>query len=332
MDSKYGQRELLCEYNLSTDFFESKNIIVSDLVPLKDSYLLTTNIGALLYKKVLKENEIGVLRDIIENNEFLRENYEVLYEVKNENDDQFYFLKLRSDFQGNMNSIDCSISAVNGLKKFHLKTKPVNINLDNSIFKEKLIKHMKKDLYKIKNYKERVDNIEYKRGFNKVFSENVDDIIYRIKLVIEKLNETHIEIEKALICLCIKDTSCHNVIHYENEGLFIDISDSYLGFRSINLSEFIDQCIRYFDYDIERGKMILEEYIKDIDLTENELILMYLYFIYPEDIIEIITSYYDCMESFNEEIFLGKLSKRLSLKDNKINFSKLIKEFYIDEK
>ena len=73
MDSKYGQRELLCEYNLSTDFFESKNIIVSDLVPLKDSYLLTTNIGALLYKKVLKENEIGVLRDIIENNEFLRE-------------------------------------------------------------------------------------------------------------------------------------------------------------------------------------------------------------------------------------------------------------------
>ncbi|MEW8957005.1 hypothetical protein [Clostridium sp.] len=333
MDSKYGQRELLCEYDLSTDFFESENIIVNDLIPLKDSYLLTTNQGSLLYKKPIKEDEVVELKGIIEGNEFFRDNYEVI-DLKRQgyHNYLFYFVKLKSNFLGNMNSEESMISSINALKKIHLNTKLLNANLENNVHKEKLLLNMKKDLEKIIGYKERIENLKYRVGFNKVFLDNVNEIIYKIQMVIHDLKNINLEFVDELICLCVKDTSCNNIVQYETEGLFIDISYSYLGLKVVNLSEFIDQWIKYFDYDIERGKTIIEEYIKDINLTKSELILMYLYFIYPKDLIEIISSYYDSMEIFQEEVFLSKFNKRISLKEKKINFSMWLKEYYIDRK
>ena len=126
--------------------------------------------------------------------------------------------------------------------------------------------------------------------------------------------------EKNKITICHHDLAYHNILINEEEAYFVDFDYSIVDLRVHDLCNFINKVEKNFDYNIDKTKLILEEYSKESDLDDRELEVLYYLLMFPYDFYSICRDYYTRRKSWNEQLFNSKLEKKLSLKDEKNQF------------
>ena len=83
-----------------------------------------------------------------------------------------------------------------------------------------------------------------------------------------------------------------------------------------------------FDFNIDKAKLILEEYSKGSDLDDRELEVLYYLLMFPYDFYSVCRDYYTRRKNWNEQLFNSKLDRKLSLKEEKNQFLEEFKNMY----
>ena len=198
---KYAHKNTLCEYDLSLDFFKELGIKINDVVPLRKVFLLYTDEGNKILKKVNYDiDRINIISDSLD---YIKKKY----------NNVIAFDKLKNSlnyiqWKGNLyvvmdllqgreatfsNPIEIELcaenlamlhNASNGLKEYLEKKYSKNM-MDISL-KDKFT--MSYD--NLCNLKEMVSKYKYKNQFDTLFMENVDKYLDEIVNVNNKLEKS----------------------------------------------------------------------------------------------------------------------------------------------
>lgn len=329
MDSKYGNREFLCEYNLSTNLFEEVGLKVKDLYPLRNGYVIECDNSMFYMKKVKDEESIKIVKIIIDSFIEFSSDYNVFSIKDKDKNGLYYLLRIPINITASINDIK-NISE--NLAYIHRNCTEANIELLKEINKHDIKEEFVKDFDNILYYKKIVDKYYYKNDFDNKFINKAEEILNDINMAnsqLSNIKNTYGNI-KYNSCLCLESLDFNNILVKENNCYFLDLDESYLGINILNLAEFILKTLSYFNYDIQRGKEIITEYNKVIPLESIDYKLMYLYLKYPKDLIQLINDYYGKRQIFNDNIFLNKFNRILDLDEEKKKFIEWFYNEYIN--
>lgn len=197
---KYGDKRYLCEYDLNTDLFKEFNIEVKDLVPVRSVYVLQTNKG----KKILKKLNYGSkrLNFICCALDFIEKSYKNIMKInKNINDENFVcrngsryilidLIEGRECTTSNPVDIEASSKALANLHNSSIGF--FDMIKGNEDFKDyidiyNLEVNLKESLKDLNDFKKQVSRYSYKNEFDNLFYENVDYYIDEINYCIDYL-------------------------------------------------------------------------------------------------------------------------------------------------
>ena len=120
----------------------------------------------------------------------------------------------------------------------------------------------------------------------------------------------------------------HNILINEEKAYFVDFYYSIVDLRVHDLCNFINKVEKNFDSNIDKTKLILEEYSKESDLDSRELEVLYYLLMFPYDFYSVCRDYYTRRKNWNEQLFNSKLDRNVLLKDEKNQFLEEFKKIY----
>ena len=322
---KYAHKNTLCEYDLSLDFFKELGIKINDVVPLRKVFLLYTDEGNKILKKVNYDiDRINIISDSLD---YIKKKYN--------NDIAFDKLKNSLNYiqwKGNLyvvmdllqgreatfsNPIEIELcaenlamlhNASNGLKEYLEKKYSKNM-MDISL-KDKFT--MSYD--NLCNLKEMVSKYKYKNQFDTLFMENVDkylDEIVNVNNKLEKSSYISLRNMEDKISICHNDLAYHNFLINDRDVNILDFDFMTIDLRVIDIADFILKSIKNVAFDI--NKMILEinsyEKINKLSLEEKEVLGILIEF--PRDFYSIVDDYYNKRKSWDYDVFLNRLLGKL---------------------
>lgn len=345
---RYPEKFTLSSYDLDVNLFEKFNLKVKDVVPVRSVFLLNTDKG----RKVLKKIDYSTKRltFIEETLDYIRKSYPQVmkFTVTEEKD---IYLKWNKDLYCVLDLVDgreCEFSnpidiniAAHGIAKFHQASygfldycKLVNKEyiIKENCDTKKTITEFKYRLDKLLNLKDRVSKYKYKNEFDIIFLDNVDYYINQIKVsiaILEDSNYYELCKEKDKIVLCHNDLAHHNIIIKDEEAHLIDFDYSIIDLKVRDLCNFINKAIKNFAFDVDRTRNIIYEYQKVNPIDQRELKVLYGLLYFPEDFYSVVKNYYDKLKSWEEEVFIDRLKKKLEFKIDREEFLKDFKRVYI---
>lgn len=322
---KYAHKNTLCEYDLSLDFFKELGIKINDVVPLRKVFLLYTDEGNKILKKVNYDiDRINIISDSLD---YIKKKY----------NNVISFDKLKNSlnyiqWKGNLyvvmdllqgreatfsNPIEIELcaenlamlhNASNGLKEYLEKKYSKNM-MDISL-KDKFT--MSYD--NLCNLKEMVSKYKYKNQFDTLFMENVDkylDEIVNVNNKLEKSSYISLRNMEDKISICHNDLAYHNFLINDRDVNILDFDFMTIDLRVIDIADFILKSIKNVAFDI--NKMILEinsyEKINKLSLEEKEVLGILIEF--PRDFYSIVDDYYNKRKSWDYDVFLNRLLGKL---------------------
>ncbi|MGG7097892.1 CotS family spore coat protein [Clostridium sardiniense] len=342
---KYGDKKLLCRYDLSKNFFDKLGLDILDITPLRKLYILNTTEGKKILKKVDYNEER--IKFIGESLEYVNKNFPYIMKMNklqaNDNyiswqGDNYIVMDLIEGREASIsNPIEVEMCS-EALARMHkasqmisdvLEPKEIAIKKSNNLVE--YYKSIKEDLINIKDW---VSCYTYKNEFDKLFIENCDRYIEEISKVNEMIwvsKYRGLLMDKELICLCHNDLANHNFIINENKINIIDFDYSTIDLRTLDIADFLLKWIKNSVFDINKGKLALESYDKIFKIKDEEYKLIYILMSFPRDIYSIIKSYYHKSKEWEEEVFLHRFKTKLENDVFRIKFLDDYKKFYEDK-
>lgn len=342
---KYGDKKLLCRYDLSKNFFDKLGLDILDITPLRKLYILNTTEGKKILKKVDYNEER--IKFIGESLEYVNKNFPYIMKMNklqsNDNyiswqGDNYIVMDLIEGREASIsNPIEVEMCS-EALARMHkasqmisdvLEPKEIAIKKSNNLVE--YYKSIKEDLINIKDW---VSCYTYKNEFDKLFIENCDRYIEEISKVNEMIwvsKYRDLLMDKELICLCHNDLANHNFIINENKINIIDFDYSTIDLRTLDIADFLLKWIKNSVFDINKGKLALESYDKIFKIKDEEYKLIYILMSFPRDIYSIIKSYYHKSKEWEEEVFLHRFKTKLENDVFRIKFLDDYKKFYEDK-
>lgn len=347
MDIRYADKRYLSKYNLCIDLFNSFNLKVYDVTPVRSVYLIQTDKGRKILKKV--DYTMERINFIFTCLEYISKSFNgVMGFVKasNENigikydEDIYVVLDLLDGRECEYsNPIDMSIAA-ESLGKLHLAGKGLyekifeeNLTLnegDIGLGKRKLF--LKNSKERLESYKDKVQKYIYINSFDKIFLDNVDYFIKQVKQSIDILEKSDYEAlikETDKICLCHKDLAHHNIIIKEEQGYFIDFDYCSIDLKVVDLADFINKSIKNLAFDWHRAQNIIYDYQKSNILDKREMEVLYSFLTFPEDFNSICRDYYEKRKDWDEGVFVDRLIKKTQGKLEKEEFLNYFERYYL---
>lgn len=342
---KYSERKNLCRYDLSKRFFDEIGINILDVTPLRKLFMLTTEDGKKLLKKVdYNEDKINFISNSIKyiENEF--SNLIKMNKINNDkefinwNGDNYILMDLIEGREASINNpieVEMCIKAVAKMHKASLGiSNYLNSNNIKSIKGENLFNYYQKAEEDFLNIKKWVRSYTYKNEFDELFLETCDKYINELVKAKEML---WISKYKALlqddmyISLCHNDLANHNFVINDSGVNIIDFDYSTIDLRALDISDFLLKWIKNSAFNIEKGKVILDGYSSENNLTEEEYKLIYIFMSFPRDIYSIIKSYYHKSKEWDEDVFLHRFKTKLENDIFRIEFLEDYKVLYEDK-
>ena len=334
MRIKYSEKKYLCEYDLNIDLFNEFNIQVNDLVPIRGVFILDTNSGKKILKKINYNNKN--LDFIVKSLDYTRVKYKNLMSLnKNLNEENCicrdgnkYILidliegrecafcnpvEIEMVSRALANFHKASIGIYENFKKEYLEY----INVGN------LEHRLSNSLKELEKFEKMVINYSYKNKFDEMFLENVDYYINEIKSCLElfkSINYKEIQKDIKNIVLCHNDLAHHNIIIRDEEVHFIDFDYSDIDLKAKDLANFSIKVIKKLAFDFEIFNSILNQYTSINKLTNEEYKLLYLFMKYPKDFYTIVKNYYNKEKNWEEEIYLNRFLNKLDYKEDMKEF------------
>lgn len=335
--SRYRDKSYLVTYELTTDIFETFDLLVDDIVPIRSVYILYTDKGV----KILKKVNYG-LDDLIFINgvmEHVRRNgfMNVVTFMKTV-DGNYYMEKpdgiyvvldlvegREADYQ---NPIDLSLVA-KSLCRFHNASRGMEniIAHRNNLYS--WVPSFEKRAEDLLKFKEIAELHEIKTGFDRLYLNFVDryyeDAVKSISLLkssnyynlCDKVNETK--------NICHHDLAYHNaIIDANNDVFFVDFDYCILDLRIHDIANLLVKSIKNCGWDVEKAANIIRDYCSIDALDCSELDVLYDFLIFPQDFYEISRSYYMRTRKWDEEEFQYRLENKVSTCSDR---EKFIEEF-----
>lgn len=346
MDGKYPDKRILCSYDLDIKLFHEFNLEVLDLIPLRSVFVLNTDKGKKILKKI--DYPISRLNFILKALEYIsfKFNRVITFEksIKGENhviwgDCVYIVLNVLNGRECEIsNPVDVIISS-QGLRELHEASYGIQeffMRDDKEIdYNEELGRFpivLRDSLELLKNIKSQVTSYKYKNSIDSIFLNEVDCFTKEIEECISMIENSNYERlceDKRLIALCHNDLAHHNILIEEEKAFFLDFDYASIDLRIKDLSNFIEKSIKGFDYDIEIAKNIIKNYTLNQKMSKDEYEIMYIMLKFPHDFVSICKNYYLKQKDWEEKVFLERFIKKASYKNDKKLFLKDYKNNFL---
>lgn len=332
---RYIDKEVLCSYDLSEEFFEKLGISVYDIIPLRKVFVLFTDKG----KKILKFTNssdkriefISKALDIIrENDEYVLQYYNNAKgeRITNWRGRSYVVLNLIDGREANFtNPIEIEW-CTKALANFHKASIGIVNKFDYKDIEENkgknLIYEHLNDLCIINEMERVVSRFNYKNEFDLLFLENVakakNDLNVSINLLTNS-SYTKLYNQDNNKVLCHLDLAHHNFIINDETVNLIDFDYCNINLKVIDLYNFISKVIKNVAYDKNTLNNILNYYNSINEISNEEKQVLFSLLNYPRDFVNITKDYYLKQKSWDEEVFIGRFKDKI---ENNIFRSELL--------
>lgn len=336
--SKYSEKNYLCKYDLSAKFFKELELEIKDIYPVRKVFLLVTEEGNKILKKVNYSTERVEL--ISECLEFVKKNYKNVITYKKFkdglnykiwNDDIYVVMDVLEGREVSIsNPVEINLCSEN-IALMHKASEGIREHLINKYNKDFLdisfndkIKEAYNNLEDIKNM---VEKYEHKNEFDEIFLKNIDNYLKDISDVEYRLrNSKYDDLRKegSTICLCHNDLAYHNFLTNRNEINIIDFDYMSIDLRIMDLSDFILKSIKNSAFDIEKMNSVIEAYDTVNRLLDEEKEILYILLSFPRDFYTIVKDYYYKRKDWDYEVFLSRFKSKM---DNEIFRYDLLEDY-----
>jgi spore coat protein, CotS family len=337
---KYSEKQYLCDYDLSLKFFNELGIRVNDIVPLRKVFVISTDEGNKILKKV--NYDVDRVNFISEALDYVKKSYGniITYNKFKDNlnykkwNDQIYVVMdiLDGREAAFSNPVEINLCAENiallhkaskGLRDY-LKYKYKKDFLDIAL-KDKFQKAYDELLW----MKSLVKNYKYKNEFDTLFNNNVDEYLIEIEEAQKNLCKSkYDDLRNAgdTISICHNDLAYHNFLIKDNELSIIDFDFMTIDLRIMDIGDFILKCIKNVAFDIEKTLRCIDGYEKISQLKQEEKELLYILIKFPKDFYDISRDYYYKRKKWDYEVYLNRFKTKLNNEEFRYEFLKEYKK------
>lgn len=330
LETRYRDKKYLSKYDLSVELFNRFNLMVRDVVPVRDVFFISTDKGNKVLKKI--EYSIEDLEFINEAIKLIKGNFNRVLDFTEANDGKIY-TKWKNDIYCVMdlvpgrecdfsNPIDLSIAS-RGLGELHKATQGIETLKNKKNVVGKLIDSFLRKLQELELFKSIAEMHEFKTDFDNIFLNNYDNHAKELRESINLLEKSqYIELcsDRNNIALCHHDLAYHNILINDELAYFIDFDFVIIDLKVHDLCNFISKAIKNFAFDIERAESIIKDYTSINSLDERELKVLFAMLTFPNDFYSISKDYYSRRKDWEEEVFLDRLIKKVSNYEDKNEF------------
>lgn len=320
-ETKYKYNASLVEYDLCLEIFDSFNLKVSDLLPTRNAFLVKTDKGDKLLKKIdFSEEELKYIKSAVN---YIKKDFQRIsdfVETKEKSISLIYGNKLycildiidgkKCDYGS---GVDIGIAA-KGLGELHKASEGFRYNLNSRTVNGKIISFIKRKKEELELFKNIINLYEKKNEFDEIFMDNVDYYTNKIDNSLEILAKSQyfkLCSEEDKIALCHHDLIHHNILIQNEEAYFIDFDSAIIDLKVHDLSNFINNVKKNESFDMEKAALIIHNYCESSSLDLREAEVLYGLLSFPEEFYNISKDYYSRRKKWDEESFVIKLKKKL---------------------
>lgn len=342
---KYSEKEYLCEYDLSLNFFEDLGMKVNDIVPLRKVFMIYTDEGNKILKKVNFDiDRINLISDSLDyvkksyNNVVTYNKFKDGLSYKRWNDQIYIVMDILDGREASFtNPIEISLCAKN-IALMHKASKGLREYLQGKYNKDFLDVSLKEKVRKaydeLISMKELVSDYKYKNQFDKLFMNNVDKYLHEIREVQSLLEESKYDDLRSsggTICLCHNDLAYHNFLTKNNDVNIIDFDFMTLDLRIMDIENFISKSIKNAAFDIDKMLTCINGYESVSLLKPEEKELLYVLIKFPRDFYVISRDYYHKKKKWEYEVYLNRFETKLNNENFRYEFLKVYKNQILDK-
>lgn len=340
--SRYRDKSYLVTYDLTTDIFDAFNLELDDIVPIRSVYMLYTNQGMKILKKVNYGIDDLLYLDHITNH-IIENGYPYVVPFMKTKCGEFYLetedgiyvvLDLvegrEADYQ---NPIDISMIS-KALCRLHIASRGIN---EAAASRNKLyswVPSFEKRASEFLKFKEIAELHQIKSGFDRLYLEYVDkfydDAEKSIMLLKSSQYRALCDMASKMGNICHHDLAYHNIIiDIAGNVYFVDFDYSILDLRVHDISNLIVKSIRNCNWDLEKAMRVIENYCSIEKISSDEFDVLYDFMVFPQDFYDISKCYYMRTKKWDEDYFLLKLEARTGCYNDRKEFLDSFKEAYL---
>jgi CotS family spore coat protein len=336
MFDRYREKEYLTKYDLCIQLFNRFNLTVYDVMPVRGVYIVSTNSGEKVLKRVEYTTEelkfIYSVLSYIRNKftrvvDFVKDINGEIYTIWNGN--MYCIMDMVEGKECNYNSpIDISIAA-RDLGELHNASEGFKTSLYNKCNNGKLVDTFKRRIQEMDFFKNIASIHEKKSEFDEIFLDNVDYYIEEVKKSVNMLqNSFYYKLcgEEDKIVVCHHDLAYHNILINDEKAYFVDFDYAIIDLKTHDLCNFINKVIKNLAFDLEKANLIIENYCIKNTLNKRELEVLHALLTFPEDFYSISKDYYTKRKDWDENVFLDRLKRKVNYKEDREEFLESFKD------
>ncbi|MDP4087886.1 MAG: CotS family spore coat protein [Bacillota bacterium] len=327
---RYREKKFLSRYDLYVELFERFGLKVTDVVPLRNVYLLFTDNG----KKILKKVEYSKtgLEFIYDAVEYIRRSLDRIISFNRTIEGEIFTIWngelycILDVVEGRecefSNPLDVSIAA-KGIAELHKASEGYRCKMPERYLAGRTIESFRRRGNELRFFKKLASLHEYKNEFDEIFLSNVDYYLKEVEKSIDLLKVSpylKISGEEDKIVICHHDLAHHNILINNDKAYFVDFDYAVVDLKIHDICNFINKAVKNFAFDLERGKGIIEDYCTVNTLDRREIEVLKALITFPEDFYNISKDYYGRRKEWDEETFLDRLMRKVEYKEDREEF------------
>ncbi|MDF2671899.1 MAG: CotS family spore coat protein [Clostridiales bacterium] len=333
MEYRYRDKAYLSHYSLDTKLFDYFDFLVEDAAPIRSVYILNTDKGLKILKKVdYSMDELGFLYNSLN---IIRKKYPYVINFRESIDGKPY-VKYEDGIYVVLDIIegrDCVFEnpidlkkAASALAKLHMAGEEVDIENTSRKGLGKLMEKYEEKLRAMEKYKEIANMHVNKSEFDEIYLKYADYYISCIKRAYTYLEKSNYkELCRLKHTLCHHDLAHHNILIGKDDNVyFIDFDYSVVDLPYHDISNIITKAIKHNEWDIGFANVIMEGYMENRELSRDEIAVLYAYLLFPQDFYDIASNYYMKTRGWEEDEFRDKLKRKAEYMEDR---EKFLKEF-----
>jgi len=329
---RYSDKKCLTDYDLCVELFKRFDLKVYDVVPVRNVYMISTDKGEKILKKIeYTLEELDFIYDVLN---YIRIKFNrIVNFVKNRqgdiytiwNGDMYCIMDVVDGIECNFNNPIDLTAASKSLGELHRASEGFKTDLRSKYNTGKTIDTFKRRIEEMEFFKNIVNIHENKNTFDEIFIKDADYYIDEIKKSIDMLEGAgyyKLCSEDDKIAVCHNDLAYHNILINSGEAYFIDFDYAMIDIKVHDLCNFINKVIKNFAFDIDKAKLIVKNYCKTNSLSSREIKVLGAMLTFPYDFYTISRDYYARRKEWDESVFLDRMRKKASYKKDRQEFLK----------
>ncbi|MDD3223463.1 MAG: CotS family spore coat protein [Clostridium sp.] len=336
LDLGYIDKEYLSKYDLDVKLFKSFNIEVYDVVPSGRVYILFTDKGTKILKKI--DYTIEEFKFLNEALAYIKTNFK---RVSNflETPNNKKFINWYGEYYCIMDGVEgrnCDFNNDKDIAKVANSMGEIHKASEGFGYKRKyknksgtLITTLKRKVEEMIFFKKIAEIYDNKREFDSIFLENIDRYIKKMNDSIEYLNDKiyyKLCSEDDKIVLCHHNLNCHNIIINDNGVYFINFENSIIDLKVHDICNFVNNVSKKVSYDFSKFNVIIDNYLTSNTLNNEEKEVLIGMLSIPEEFYILAKNYYSKRIEEPEEISALKVKKNIKEQEMKMLFIEKLKE------